>query len=456
MDPSTMELFDRFLFAFTIGSHIALVSASIALIVIISIAEFLSIRRSDKYYGTLSKRLSKAFVIVFGIGTASGIVMAVELVTLFPTFMTLVSTTGAIAIIYIEIFAFFIETIPLVMYVYYANYFSKYAHWALSIIIAAGAFLSAVLITMLNAWMNTPNGFDQSAYANSGTVTGIDVWEPFFTTSTLSEVAHVLPTVLFAGVMLVGGYFAWRSIKSKNKEEKIMLTKGLKITAVLGIVTIVLSVLTGIVQIGTLLQLQPLKFAALELNPMPGTNLPEKLFGSLVNGQYVGGIELPGLQSFLARTETGITQLPGLSQYPSTDWPPLFVHATFDIMVIGGMLLGLFFLVYLIDWAILKRKPHESKLFVYSWVPLGFFALIIMELGWVTDEVGRQPWIVYNVMRVDAAANYGSGFLIPGILIIVFYIVLLPLTYYFFSRIFNSNPMPEAENPKQKDTAKKV
>ncbi|MGO8805258.1 MAG: cytochrome ubiquinol oxidase subunit I [Candidatus Bathyarchaeia archaeon] len=450
-----MALFDRFLFAFTIASHIILVSVSIALIVIISIAEFLSLRRNDRYYSALSKRLSKVFVVIFGVGTASGVVLAVELVTLFPTFMTLVSQTGAISIFYTEIFAFFLETIALVMYIYYADYFSKYAHWMLSILIAAGAILSAVLITMLNAWMNTPNGFNESAFIQSGKVTGINIWAPFVTTSTLAEVAHVLPTVLFAGVMLVGGYFAWRNIRSKDSEEKTMLTKGLKIAAALGIIMIILSVLTGINEITTLLKLQPLKYSAIELNPMPGTNLPEKLFGSLKNGQFYGGIPIPHLQSFLVQIETGIKTLPGLSQFPSSNWPPLYVHATFDTMVIGGFLLGLFFLAYFVDWAVLRRKPHESKLFLYSWIPLAFFALIIMELGWVTDEVGRQPWIVYNVMTSQQAANYSSSFLIPGILIIAFYFILLPLTFYFFSRVFNSGSMSEEEAHKQKDAIKK-
>ncbi len=445
-----MALFDRFLFAFTIASHIILVSVSIALIFIISTAEFLSLRRSDKYYGALSNRLSKAFVVVFGIGTASGVVMAVELVTLFPTFMTLVSETGAISIFYAEIFAFFLETIALVLYVYYADFLGKYTHWMLSIVIAAGALLSAILITMLNAWMNTPNGFDESAFIQSGKVTVLAIWAPFFTTSTIAEVAHVLPTVLFAGVMLVGGYFAWRSLKSKDLEEKKMLAKGLKIAASLGIITIVLVILTGINEITTLLKLQPLKYAAIELNPAPGTNLPEKLFGSLKNGQFYGGIPIPHLQSFLVQIETGIKTLPGLSQFPSSDWPPLYVHSTFDAMVIGGFLLGFFFLAYFVDWAILRKKPHESKLFLYSWIPLGFFALIIMELGWVTDEVGRQPWIVYNVMTSQQAANYSSGFLVPGILIIAFYLILLPLTFYFFTRIFNSTSMSEKEEHKHK------
>jgi cytochrome d ubiquinol oxidase subunit I len=448
LDASSIVLFDRFLFAFTIASHIILVSLSIALIVIISIAEFISIRRNDIYYSTLSTRLSKVFAIIFGIGTASGIVMAVELVTLFPTFMTLVSQTGAILVFYVEVFAFFLETIALVMYIYYADYFSRYKHWFLSILVAAGALLSAVLITMLNAWMNTPNGFDTAAFVQNGNITGIDAWAPFLTPSTLAEVIHVLPTVLFAGVMLVGGYFAWRYIKSKEIEEKRMLTKGLKIASALAIGMIVLAILTGMNEITTLLQLQPLKYSAIELNPMPGTDLPEKLFGTLVNGQLQGYIEIPHLQSFLVQIETGITHLPGLSQFPSSIWPPLYVHITFDIMVLGGFSLGFFFLIYFVKWAILKKKPYESKLFLYSWIPLAFVALILMELGWVTAEVGRQPWIIYNVMTTQEAANYSGGFLVPGILIIIFYAILLPLTFYFFSRVFNSSSMSEKETQK--------
>ena len=97
VDPGSMLTFVRFLFAFTIGSHILLVSTSIALILLISISEFLAIRRHDPVYEALARRLSKVFVISFGVGTASGIVMAVELVGLFPSFMTLVSSTGAIS-----------------------------------------------------------------------------------------------------------------------------------------------------------------------------------------------------------------------------------------------------------------------------------------------------------------------------------------------------------------------
>jgi len=303
---------------------------------------------------------------------------------------------------------------------------------------------------MVNAWMNTPNGFDQSAFIQSGQVSAVNPWAPFSTVSTFGEIVHVLPTTLFTGAMLIAGYFAWRYIKSRDVEERRMLTKGLKIIAALGIVTIILSGLSGTNEMVTLLQFQPLKYSAVALNPTPGTNLPERLFGSLVNGQFYGGIEIPNLQSFLAQFEAGITTLPGLSQFPESTWPPLYVHTTLDIMVVGGIVLGLFFLSYLIAWVFFKRKPHESKLFLYSWIPLAFLALIVMELGWVTDEVGRQPWIVYNVMTVQEAANYSSSMLIPGILIIAFYIVLIPITFYFFSRIFNSRSMLEEEREEER------
>lgn len=114
-------------------------------------------------------------------------------------------------------------------------------------------------------------------------------------------------------------------------------------------------------------------------------------------------------------------------------------------MIVGGMLLGLFFFLYFVGWAFFRRRPYESRLVLYSQIALSFVALLVYELGWVTDEVGRQPWIVYNLMTVADAANYTSSLLIPGILIIAFYIILVPITFYFFSRVFNSNGIETRE-----------
>ena len=430
-----MVTFDRFLFAFTIGTHILLVSVSIGIAMLLCILEFITARTSDRYYRALTRRLVRPFVISFGVGTASGIVMAVELVNLFPSFMTLVSKTGVIAIFYVEIFAFFLETVFLVVYVYYGEQFrGKYSRWALTLPLVVGTLLSAVLIVMVNAWMNTPNGFDLGAFAANGSVTGVNPWAPFLTTSTGYEVLQVVSAVPLTGIMLIGGYFALRYVRAKGGDERTLFLRGLRITVALSLVLIVLSSPSGeFSRSRDLYQYQPLKFAAIELDPTPGTNLPITLFGSLSGQAVVGGIQLPGLQGMITHN----VMLPGLSQYPSSQWPPLLIHDTFDGMVLGSALLGLFMVVYALLWA-LGRRPFDNRLLAYGVVFFSFITAVVMELGWATDEMGRQPWIVYNVMTVSAAANYSSALLYPGIVIILFYLLLVPFTFYFMIRVFNN------------------
>ena len=433
-----MLSFVRFLFAFTIGSHILLVSTSIALAVLISVAEFVAIRKHDQIYEALARRLAKVFVISFAVGTASGIVMAVELVGLFPSFMTLVSSTGAVVLLYAEVSAFFLEVLALVLYVYYWNAFrGKYTHWILSLFVATGTLGSAVFITMVNAWMNTPTGFDISTYISSGfkTVAGVQPYAAFLTVSTADQVFHVLVTTIFAGSMLVGAYFAYWFVRSRDAEDRAMYSRALKILGAIAVILIIVSGVTGSKEMGTLLVNQPLKYAALDGNPVPGTNLPDRFFGSVVGTEYVGGFSFPGMQAFLAQFETGITQLPGLSQFPSSVWPPLFVNTTFNLMTIGGVALGVFFLIYFLA-LITKRRPYESRRVLYLWIPAAVAAMIVYELGWATDEVGRQPWIVYNVMTVAQAANTSDALLIPGIVIVAFYLLVIPATFYLYARVF--------------------
>ena len=438
VDPGSMLTFVRFLFAFTIGSHILLVSTSIGLVFLISISEFVSIRKHDQAYDALARRLSKVFVISFGVGTASGIVMAVELVGLFPSFMTLVASTGAMALLYAEVSAFFLEVLALVLYVYYWNTFRRrYSHWAVSVFVVIGTLASAVFITMVNAWMNTPNGFDTSAFIGSGfkTVTGVEPFPAFLTVSTVTQIFHVLVTTLFAGTMVIGAYFAYWFVRSGDAGEKAMYSRALKILGAMAIVTIVLSGISGSEEMGSLLVNQPLKYAALDGNTVPGTNLPDRFFGSVVNGTYVGGISVPGMQALLAKFETGTTTLPGLSQFPANTWPPLLVSTTFNVMTVGGLALGLFLFAFFVSF-VRKRRPYESRRLLYTWIPAAVLATLVYQLGWATDEVGRQPWIVYNVMTVAQAANTSDALLVPGIIIVLFYLAVIPVTFHFYSRVF--------------------
>ncbi len=438
---------DRITIAYSLGIHILIVSISLALPIVMVVAEYIGFKRKNAYFDLLSRRMSKAMVLFFAIGTASGIAVAAELLVLWPGFMGLVASV-AILPFYVEVFAFFMEGIALGIYVYsWDKIANRHLHMFFGAMIAFFANLSGVLIIMVNAWMNTPNGFNISAYLKSGALTGLSPLNVFLTASTPLEVIHALSATLFTGGFIILAYFALKMLLAKSRELKYYFKNGLKIA--FGLVTLVfLPVgLGGTWSMGMLSIEEPAKYAALDLNLVPHANAYEYLFGWKV--------PIPGLQSIL---DTGKASgiVPGLSSFPKSDWPPLFVHTTFDLMAIFGIVLGVFIIVGLIaiwvryslsrskNW---RRKPRLSKFFdpvagsfmTYVTIIMGAIAMITLELGWITDEVGRQPWIVYNVVKTYTVGNM-SGWVIPlGIFIMVVYTFLAIFTVYIVTRILRND-----------------
>ena len=117
------------------------------------------------------------------------------------------------------------------------------------------------------------------------------------------------------------------------------------------------------------------------------------------------------------------------------------------------IILGLFFFIFFIC-EILGKDMLRRKSIIYLEIAAGFFALIVYDMGWVTDEVGRQPWIVYNVMSVSQAANLSNALIVPGYLIIVFYLILMPFTFYFFARVFKGKPSSTLQKQAKAEPAK--
>ncbi|MCL4314840.1 MAG: cytochrome ubiquinol oxidase subunit I [Candidatus Thermoplasmatota archaeon] len=432
--------FDRFLMGFTLGAHILIVTLSISLSLIVSIAEFLAIRKKDPHYEVLSRRLAKALVIFFAVGTASGTVLAVELFTLWPTFMVLIAKVDILPFYY-EVFAFFLEAISLVLYVYYWDYFrNRYHHWLLSLFVAIGTVMSAVFITMINAFMNTPSGFNIPAYlaSNGSVLIGINPLAAVASPSAFVEVSHVVTATLTAGSFALLTYLAVNYYRSKSAEARDVYRKGINITAIVAFVSIILAGISGDASMRMLMSLQPLKYAAIELNFFHSqANAPELLGGIMINGKPAYYISLPGVQSIIAFLSFNSAQkVPGLLDYPSSLWPPLFVHLTFDTMVGGGILLGLFSLF--LFYKVARKRNISGRFMYYGMITAGILAEIIYDAGWVTDEVGRQPWIIYNVMTVNSAANTSPSVIPLGIGIIIFYLIVVPFTFYFTARVLKN------------------
>jgi cytochrome d ubiquinol oxidase subunit I len=431
--------FDRFLMGFSLAVHIILASIGIALPAIIIIAEFLGIRKKDRVYTTLAKRLSLVLVVLFAVGTASGTLVALELFLLWPKFMALVGQV-AILPVYIEVFAFFLEAIFLAIYMLsWESFEGKYIHVLFGVLVGIGGAASAVLITMLNSFMNTPNGFNIPAYLSTGIIKDVNPLAVFSTPATGIEVSHVLATSYFAGAFIFCAYMAYMLLKC-DPQHKEYYMKGLKITFSLVLIATFFSVVTGIISINSLAQIQPEKYAAFEANFLTRSNASEIIGGILINGTLRDYFSIPGLQSVLLGSPNAIA--PGLNEFPENTWPPLIVHDTFDLMVLLGFGFGLFVFVILV-LQLIRKRPFERRWILYLIVIAGGFAVLLLELGWMTAEVGRQPWIIYNVMLVSDAANYSASVIPIVIALIAVYALILPVTAIILKKLFRDRALSE-------------
>lgn len=434
-----VTVFDRALTGYSLSVHIILASIGVALPVIMLLAEYLSIRFKDRDFEVLSKRLSVAFVILFALGTASGTLVALELLLVWPKFMALVSQV-AILPFYIEVFAFFMESIFIGIYIYsWGKFKNRMLHLLSGIPIAIGAALSAVLITMINAFMNTPNGFDIAVYLKNGTITNVMPFAVFSTPSTGLEVSHVLATTYLAGIFIFIAYMAFMLKRSNAENSRRYYKKAIRLGVIIGIIALAVTLATGIMSVSALIHLQPEKYAAIEGNINPQAYAPERLGGIPVNGTLKYYIALPNVQSMLA-TGSPSGSVPGLSSYPKSTWPPLIIHFMFDLLFGAGILLGLIY-AYLILMYVVKRRVLDSRFCLYLLMFGGLLAVFALEDGWIMEELGRQPWIIYNVMLVTQAANQAQGISPVAIFIFAFYVVVLPITVFAILRIFRRRPL---------------
>lgn len=460
-----LVLFDAGLMGYSLAVHILLVSVGMTLPIIISIAEFISIKYKSTVHEILAKRLSNILIIFFAVGTASGVVVAIELFVLWPKF---ISVLGQVAILplYMEIFAFFTEAIFLGVYIYFWDKFkSRIRHWLLSIFIAIGAVMSGVFITMINAFMNTPNGFNIPYYLSAGKIINVNPFAVLNTPTTWVEIGHVVGSTIFTGAAFFLAYFAYKLLKTKGLEREYY-KKAAKITAVIVIIGIVLTVVIGIESITNVMVNQPEKFAALEMNFNSGPHVAELIGGFLVNNKTLDAISIPGLMSFLATGSFNgvISANDSLAAYAKSTWPPVsIVHNTFDVMVGVGTLIGVIMVLFLVIWLLNLKKirdklasnaslnrllsikllsdPFDNPLVLKVLIIIGILSGFLLEDGWVTDEVGRQPWIIYNVMTVSAAANTSNSIVPIGIAIIAFYVVVLPATILFTRKVMKKRDL---------------
>lgn len=402
--------------AMSLGFHIIFACVGMVMPFFMAIAHYKYLRTGNEIYKGLTKAWSKGVAILFATGAVSGTMLSFELGLLWPEFMKHAGPIFGMPFS-LEGTAFFIEAIALGFFLYGWDRFNKWFHWATGLLVGLSGLSSGILVVAANAWMNSPSGFDfvDGQYIN------IDPMKAMFNDAWFSQALHMVIAAFVATGFAVAGVHALMILKKKNVE---FHKKAFRIAAICATIAAILQPLSGDISAKDVAKRQPAKLAAMEAHfeTEPSSSF---LIGGIVdeiNQEVKYGVKIPGLLSFLVHSDFN-TPVTGLNDIPKENHPPVAItHYAFQIMIGLGMFLLVVSLIYIIAlWK--KKKWLQSKwlmkLFVFS-IPLGYIAL---EAGWVVTEVGRQPWIIYEIMRTADAVTP-----MPGIV----------YSFYIFTAVFVS------------------
>ncbi len=388
--------------ALSLGFHIIYSCIGMVMPVFMAISHYKYIKTQNPVYKNVTQAWSKGVAIFFATGAVSGTMLSFELGLLWPKFMEHAGPIFGMPFS-LEGVAFFIEAIALGFFLYGWNRFNKWFHWFTGVMVGISGILSGILVVSANAWMNSPSGFD---YVN-GQYLNIDPMKAMFNGAWFSESLHMTIAAFSATGFAVAGIHA---LMIYRKQNVTFHTKAFKIAIIFASIAAILQPLSGDISAKHAAKRQPAKLAAMEAYFHTQEYAPLIIGGipDTAAKKVNYGIEIPGLLSFLVH-DNFKTQVNGLDKIPVKDQPNVAVtHYAFQIMVGLGMIMMALGVLYLV--ATLKVRKWLTKtwfLKLYIWAtPLGFIAL---EAGWTVTEVGRQPWIIQDVMRTADAVTPMPG-----------------------------------------------
>jgi cytochrome bd ubiquinol oxidase subunit I len=392
----------------SLAFHMVFAALGIGLPLLMAIAEGLWLRTGKQVYRDLARKWARATGLTFAIGAVSGTALSFERGLLWPHFMAFAG--GIIGPAFaLEGYAFFIEAIFLGLYLYGWDRLSPRVHWLSGIVVAISGMISGVLVVAANAWMQTPAGFT----LQDGKAVQVSPFAPFLSPAWLQMALHSTLSAYAATSFAVAGVYAVGLLRGRNDTYHRVATL---IAMAVGGVAAVIQPLSGDISARDVATHQPAKLAAMEALYHTQTHAPIVIGGipDDTAGVVHFGIQLPGLLSFLVGHDVN-TKVTGLYDIPREQWPNVpLVHFSFDAMVACAFaLLGLSLWFWLAWW----RGWERGRLWLLRAMvvasPLGYLAL---ELGWVVAETGRQPWMIYQIMRTSQGVTPvgGVGFSFMG------------------------------------------
>ena len=387
--------------ALSFAVHIPLVCFGIAFPALVLFVEWLYLRTGDELYRTLARRWTKVMAALFAAGVVTGTILSFQMGLLWPGFTASFGSVFGLGFA-IEGFSFFMEAIFIGIYIYGWNRLSPRAHFASGIPVVISGFTGSLTVISVNSWMNHPTGFR----LRGGEAVDVHPLQALFGNSYLwHELVHMyLAGYIVTGFLVAAAYAVGRMLGRWGRYERTGLAIPLTVAALCSPVQVLVGDWNG----REVARAQPTKLAALEGLGQTTRGAPVHLLGWYSNGRVEYGVPIPRLLSLLAYHDPDAT-VAGLDAVPVDERPPVnVVRIAFQTMVGIGTLLALLGLVYLaVRWRH-KRLP-ESPWFYRALAAAGPLSVVALICGWVTTEVGRQPWVVYRVMRTSEAVTGAGG-----------------------------------------------
>ncbi|MFB4314101.1 cytochrome ubiquinol oxidase subunit I [Actinomadura sp. 21ATH] len=430
----------RMQMALSLGWHIVLACLGVGMPAITLIAEWRGHRTGDDNYRLLARRWGRAMGVLFAVGAVSGTILSFEMGLLWPGMM---GTYGEVIGLpfSLEGIAFFIEAIFLGIYLYAWDRLPPVPHMLSGIPIVIAGVASAFFVVTANAWMQQPTGFSTA----DGRVVAVDPWAAMFNPATPPQTVHmILAAFMVAGYLMASVYAVAMLRGRRDRYHRLGLLIPFTVAAII-----------TPVQIGVgdwaahfVADNQPVKLAAMEGVFETERAVPLHLGGVAVDGELRYGVEIPYGLSLLAHWDPN-AEITGLNEVPADERPPVnIVHWAFQIMVgMGFALLALALWLGLCWWR--RRTLPRTAWFLRATAVSGVAAVLALEAGWTVTEVGRQPWIVYGVMRTADAVNPAPGLVWGFVLVTAVYAVLTVATVYVLRRMARDRPVPIA--PQERD-----
>ncbi len=394
----------RVLMGDSLGFHIIFVMFGLTLPILVSWFELMGIRRKDQKLITVAKFWSKIMAMLVVTGVISGTIIALQMSLVWPGILKFGGEVIGLPFMF-ETYAFLIEATFLALYMATWNNkkITPKLHNFFGWMTALGATASAYAITSVNGWMNLPTGFD----IINGKFENIDVVKAMFSNVAIIEFLHSMPGYYLSASLTIAGFYGLRLIRAKRADRLGAKHKTdrfiFRTLVIFGMVMLVFSAITADFTGKYLAKHEPEKLAAIELLYDTTDNAP-LLIGGVAgeNGEILGPhFEIPNALSILAGG-TPSTVVRGLREFDDSKLPPLYVHTLFDIkMTLITAFVGIFGL-FLITMKWFKNWHYSRPMLAIVSVT-GLMGIIIVELGWMMTEIGRQPWAVRNHLTTAEA-----------------------------------------------------